>query len=272
MNDQEFAYLKNRILKLTNLNLDGYKEQQIRRRLDVYLERTARLNVYEFSQALARDPARRRELIDYLAINVSEFFRDPNQFSYLKTDVLPELKKNRSRLNIWSAACSCGQEPYSLAMYLEDISCAYHILATDIDTSALDKAGKGGPYTDQDIRNIDARYLKMYFNHDSSGYWVKRTLAKNITFKMHNIQSDLFSKGYDLIVCRNVIIYFSEAIRDIIFRKFHESLNPGGILFIGGSEAILHPEKIGFKTMRPSYYIKPQADRITPQMPVLERR
>lgn len=272
MDDQDFNYLKTQIFKLTNLNLDGYKMQQIRRRLEGYVERTVRSNVQEFCRLLTQEPARRRELIDYLAINVSEFFRDINQFSYIKTNVIPELKKQRTHLNIWSAACSSGQEPYSLAMYLEEQACLYKILATDIDASALEKAISGGPYTDQDVRNVEPRYLKSHFTREGSGYKVKPSLSRNINFKMHNMHSDPFSRGYDLIVCRNVIIYFSEPVRDDIFNKFFQSLNPGGMLFIGGSEAILHPDKIGFKVLRPSYYIKPQAEKVPVPVPALERR
>ena len=270
MDDQEFNHLKSHIYKLTRLNLDGYKVQQVRRRLEGYVERTVHANVQEFCRILDRDPNKRRELIDYLAINVSEFFRDINQFSFLKTNIIPELKKKKARLNIWSAACSCGQEPYSLAMYLEEQGCNYRILATDIDASALEKARNGGPYTDQDIRNVEPHYQKIYFTHDATGHKVRITLARNIDFKSHNIHSDSFLGGYDLIVCRNAIIYFSEPVRDEIFKKFFSSLNHGGYLFIGGSEAILNPNKIGFKTVRPSYYLKPREEQLNVPLAALK--
>lgn len=272
MDDQEFAYLKKKIRQYTRMDLDGYKSQQVRRRLEGYIRRFSG-SVQEYAARLEKDTSLCHQLVDYLAINVSEFFRDSHYFTYLKADVLPELRKAKARLNIWSAACSCGQEPYTLAMILEEMgNTAYRILATDIDLSALESARKGGPYTEQDVRNIDSHLRKKYLVYRDGAYWVHESLRRHITFKVHNVQSDPFERGFDLILCRNAIIYFSDVVRDKIYRDFHSSLNSSGVLFIGGSEAILHPDKMGFKTLRSPFYIKTDHRVPVPAMDVAERK
>ena len=255
MNDQEFISLKKSIKQCANLDLDGYKVQQIRRRLDGYVRRFTE-SVPEYCHMLEKDRALCRELIDYLAINVSEFFRDPVYFGYLKTEVLPPMLKDHPRLNIWSAACSCGQEPYSLAILLEEMKVPYRIVATDIDQSALETARKGGPYSTQDVRNVEKRLQATYMETRQDGFWIKDSLTRKVQFKIHNLQSSAFERGFDLILCRNAIIYFSDQVRDAIFREFRNSLKEGGILFIGGSEAILHANTLGYKVLRPPFYAK----------------
>lgn len=147
MNDQEYSYLKSKIYKATNLDLDCYKAQQMRRRLDSYVAKYNVPTVIAFCNLLEKNPDMQRNLLDYLAINVSEFFRDTIQFDTLQKLVLPQKLAESRRLNIWSAACSCGQEPYTLSIILEELSPEYHhrILATDIDESALTQARNSRP-------------------------------------------------------------------------------------------------------------------------------
>ncbi len=255
MNDQEFTYLKKTIKQYASLDLDGYKVQQIRRRLEGYVHRFTE-SVPVYCRMLESNPALCRELVDYLAINVSEFFRDASYFEYLNKEVLPMLLKDHPRLNVWSAACSNGQEPYSLAILMEEMKVPYRVIGTDIDLSALETARRGGPYSKQDVRNVEPHLLKMYLELRNDGYWIKESLTKKVQFKVHNLQSGTFERGFDLILCRNAIIYFSDQVRDEIFKDFHASLKEGGVLFIGGSEAILHANAIGFKVLRPPFYAK----------------
>ena len=255
MNDLEFTNLKKTIKQRAQLDLDGYKVQQIRRRLDGYIHRFTD-SVPEYCQMLEENNSLCRELIDYLAINVSEFFRDSSYFDYLKTEVLPAILKEHPRLNIWSAACSCGQEPYSLAMLLEELKVPYRLIATDIDQSALETARRGGPYSPQDIRNVAPRLQASYMDLRPDGYWMKDFMLRKVQFKVHNLQSSIFERGFDLILCRNAIIYFSDQVRDAMFKSFHDSLKEGGVLFIGGSEAILHANLLGFTVLRPPFYGK----------------
>jgi len=258
MNDQEYTYLKSRIYKVTNLDIDCYKTQQMRRRLDAYVTKTNFPTVIAYCNMLEKSPEKQRELLDYLAINVSEFFRDTKQFETLQKIVLPEKLAENRRLNIWSAACSCGQEPYTISMILEELSPEYHhrIMATDIDESALKQARNGGPYTAYDVRNVPPLYLTKYFTKNDQGYWIVEKLKRKIIFQSHNMLRDPFETNYDIIVCRNVIIYFSEIVRDNLYQKFHKSLKPDGILFLGGSEVVLRPSQQGFSMLHPAFYRK----------------
>jgi len=267
MNDQEYSYLKSQILKLTNLNIDSYKSQQMRRRLEGFVARSAAPDVISYCRLLARDQSRRRELIDFLAINVSEFFRDAHLFQYLRTAVLPELLRNNHRLNIWSAASSCGQEPYSLAIILEELPRTegrYRILATDIDESALERARNGGPYPPAEVRNIDQRLLKRFFIQTEEGYRIVDRIRSRVEFRRHDLLRESCERSFDLIICRNVIIYFSDQVRNNLYQRFHQSLKVGGVLFIGGSEVILRPSEFGFGILCPSFYQKLPASVETP--------
>lgn len=258
MNDQEYSYLKNKIYKLTNLDINCYKSQQMRRRLDMFVAKCNYPTVLDYCKALESSPDKQREFLDFMAINVSEFFRDKTQFNILQNVVIPHLVANSRRINIWSAACSCGQEPYSLAMILEETCPDVHhrILATDIDESALKQARNGGPYTAYDIRNVEKRLSDKYLIKNESGYWVEEKIKKKVIFQHHNILNDPFEQNYDLIICRNVIIYFSEVVRDNLYLKFNNSLKGGGVLFLGGSEVVLSPGKQGFCMLHPAFYQK----------------
>ena len=165
MNDKEYTYLKGKIFRSTNIDLDGYNSQQMRRRLEGFIDRYNSSNVIAYCRMLEQDGGKVKELLDFLTINVSEFFRDQPQFQCLRTLVLPKLLERRSRLNIWSAACSRGQEPYSIAMMLEEIcpGQGHRILATDIDEGALAWAKKGGPYPPADVRNVEKRLMRRFF-------------------------------------------------------------------------------------------------------------
>ncbi len=257
MNDQDYEFLKSKIYKLTDIDINCYKSQQMRRRLEAYLVKHNYATAGAFCSMLEKNQDKQRELLDYMAINVSEFFRDSTRFEILQKTIFPQLLAANRRLSIWSAACSCGQEPYSLAMILDQISPGSHrILATDIDQSALTQARNGGPYLPYEIRNVDRKYLDKYFTQNESGYWIKDEIKKRITFQRHNLLSDPFEINFDLIVCRNVIIYFSEIVRDNLYKKFHNSLKTGGVLFLGGSEVVLRPAEQGFTMINPAFYRK----------------
>jgi chemotaxis protein methyltransferase CheR len=258
MTDQEFWYLRNTIYKLTNLDINCYKSQQMRRRLEAFIVKNGNSVVPTFCSHLEKNPEKQKELLDYLAINVSEFFRDINQFTNLQTQILPQLLSSSRRLNIWSAACSGGQEPYSIAMALEEMNPGYNhrILATDIDQGALTQAKNGGPYWPLDVKNITPKLLNKYLIKKDNNYWISENIKKKVAFQRHNLLEDPFEENFDLIVCRNVIIYFSDIVRDNLFKKFHSSLKPGGILFLGGSEVVLKPSEHGFKMITPAFYCK----------------
>jgi chemotaxis protein methyltransferase CheR len=258
MTDQEYLYLRNKIFAATHLDINCYKMQQMRRRLEAYILKNGNLSIPAFCHQLEESPDRQKLLLDYLAINVSEFFRDLNQFNNLKNMVLPQFLAVNKSLNIWSAACSCGQEPYSIAMILEEITPGrpHRIVATDIDRSALTQANNGGPFLPLDVKNVPKSLLLKYFRQKDGTFWLDSQIKNKVVFKQLNLLSDVFEEKFDLIVCRNVIIYFSDVVRNNLYLKFNRSLKTGGVLFLGGSEVMLRPGDEGFNMLTPAFYRK----------------
>lgn len=259
MDDQEYQYLKRKILKLINVNLDSYKSQQMRRRLNMFLAHTEAKNVVDYTHMLERNQNMLDELRSFLTINVSQFFRDPSPFEQLRRLILPQLLQNSPRLNIWSAGCSHGEEPYSIAMILESISPYHHhrILATDIDEGALNQAKAGGPYTPDAVKNVSSIFLRRYFIASNGGYLVSDKIRQRVVFRQQNLLCDAFGQGFDLIICRNVTIYFTEEAKRELNQRFYHSLKDGGVLFIGGTEVMLDIASAGFKGLAVSFYQKP---------------
>jgi chemotaxis protein methyltransferase CheR len=261
MNDQDYAKLSVKIKKLYGLDLANYKAQQMTRRLDAFVS-ARRESVADFCQQLDKDPALVAKLKDFITINVSEFYRDDRQFKSLIKDVLPKLLENSDALNVWSAGCSHGGEAYSIAMELEKLAPGkpHRILATDIDSTILSRASAGGPYCDADVRNVDPLTLSRFFEKRDGEFWISKDITKRVTFRKHNLLSDPSETGFDLIVCRNVVIYFTDNAKELINRGFIRSLKEEGVLFIGGTETLLKAAELGFDRMLPSFYTKPVTD------------
>ena len=171
MTDEEYGYLQEQIRKLTGIDLTDYKTAQTRRRLDGFLSRVPGSGVAPYCQVLARDREALQRLKDFLTINVSEFFRDTDQFNVLRTQILPELLKKGSTINIWSAGCSMGAEPYSVAITLNELDPkgGFRILGTDLDQTILAKARAVGPYTEADIKNVGKHLRQKYFAPGAEG-------------------------------------------------------------------------------------------------------
>jgi chemotaxis protein methyltransferase CheR len=130
----------------------------------------------------------------------------------------------------------------------------HEILATDIDRSALERAQTGGPYSADEVSNVPPDMLERYFRTRDDGHYVIEGLRRKVTFRYHNLLSDPFENNFDLIVCRNVVIYFTAEVKDRLYRRFHDALRPGGILFVGGTEVVSQASSIGFETAGISFY------------------
>ena len=258
MDDQEYLYLTKKIHKLTNIDLKYYKSNQMRRRLDGFIARSNTSGIMHYCDDLELNKNALDKLRDFLTINVSEFFRDTSHFKTLQSVILPELLQNTQKLNIWSAGCSNGAEPYSIAIILDNLSPynGHKILATDIDDGSLIKAISGGPYRSAEIKGIPQHLLQRYLTFSEEGYRVIDSIRKKITFKKHNILCDQFEQGFDLIICRNVVIYFSDEAKTKLNYNFYNSLKENGILFIGATETMLNANEIGFERLSPCFYIK----------------
>lgn len=284
MDAREYEFIKKEILDTTGVNLNFYKAPQMQRRLGTYLLRSGLDDWHTFFQLVRSNDHARQELKNYLTINVSSFFRDVDKYTDLQQTILPELlrgitlnaaprslaeMRRASRagasangnsgggLRVWSAGCSRGQEPYSLAMLLAEMTGAYtkhYILASDLDRSALEIAMAGGPYTSDDVGNVSDDLIDRYFERRGEKFFVKDTLRHKITFKQHNMLTDPFEDNFDLIVCRNVVIYFTAEVKDQLYRRFCQALRMNGIMFVGGTEIISKATDIGFETAGISFY------------------
>ncbi|MGD8623798.1 MAG: protein-glutamate O-methyltransferase CheR [Anaerolineae bacterium] len=263
MEAHEYIFVKRKIEQLTGIDLDCYKRAQMERRLRTYLLRSGQASWPAFFRAMQDSPAELGKLRDYLTINVSYFFRDPEKFDYLREQVVPELLRGRTKLQVWSAGCSNGHEPYSLAILLAEGTSIYRqhrILATDIDRSALELAEAGGPYTIEEVAPIPPEVRSRYFTFRDDRYWFTSTMRRKITFQHHNLLVDAppsppsGEAGYDLIVCRNVVIYFTAEHKQNLYQRLYDALRPGGVLFVGGTEVISRAADLGFEVMNMSFY------------------
>lgn len=257
-NERDWELFKQKLFIKSNINLNDYKPAQMQRRITNLMTRHGVSTYGAFFDRIDRDPQLYKEFIDFLTINVTEFFRTPEKFVELEVKVLPDLLARSSKLNIWSAGCSIGAEPYSLAMILNDITpqSRHRIFATDLDVEMLAKAKKG-VYSATELKNIAPARLSKYFRQDAGLYAISEEMKKRVEFQRHNLLLDKFETGFDLILCRNVVIYFTEEAKDALYRRFFAALKPGGVLFVGGTEAILNFRDIGFQHYLPFFYRKP---------------
>jgi chemotaxis protein methyltransferase CheR len=253
----EYSYIRREILQLTGVDLSAYKGAQMQRRLAAYLLKSGHPNWRSLFNTIRGAPNAVDALKNYLTINVSAFFRDTDKYDELRERILPELLRQRAAPRIWSAGCSRGQEPYSLAMLLR-ATCRpdqrYHVLATDLDSSALDWARAGGPYTAEDIAGVPPELARRYLSQCQDGWWVSADLRRQISFRQHDLLRDTFDTAFDLIVCRNVTIYFTGETREALYQRFHTVLRPGGILFVGGTEVVSRSLYAEYETIGVSFY------------------
>lgn len=256
---RNYEEFKKVVLNLTGIDLSSYKERQMKRRIDTLISR----NMYEgydsYTHALKTDKAVFEEFVNYLTINVSEFYRNPELWKTLEEIILPELiKKFGLNLKIWSAACSTGDEPYTLAMVLSKMMplSKVHIIATDIDKQVLDKA-KTGIYGPNSIKGLPREYVNRYFQKmGDRAFKISDEIMKCVEFKKHNLLKDDYPYSCHLIVCRNVMIYFTEEAKIQIYEKFNRALVKDGCLFVGNTEQIIQYKELGYSFNKLFFYNK----------------
>lgn len=255
----DYEYFKKEILALTTIDLNSYKEKQMKRRIDTLISKNKIVGYDKYVQALKTDQRMFEEFVNYITINVSEFYRNPDQWKILDQTVIPELLNKFGRnLKIWSAACSTGDEPYSLVMALSRHLPLNQIkiYATDLDKQVIAKA-KVGLYSDKSIAAVPDDLKKKYFTQVGPSFKISDDIKARVEFKEHNLLKDAYPTDYHMIVCRNVLIYFTEEAKDEVFRKYYKSLASGGILFIGSTEQIMNYREIGFDRKSSFFYVKP---------------
>lgn len=200
-------------------------------------------------------------MLNKLTTNHTYFMREPGHFRFFQDVILPQQEKtNREHdLRIWSAGCSTGEEAYTAVMVMKDFFGAqnwdYRILATDISTRVLEEAQRG-VYPEESLKDVPPRWKKRYFGRDGQTYLLSDEVKREVIFKRLNLMDPFpFTKPFDLIFCRNVMIYFEQETKNGLVAKFYDALKPGGYLFIGHSETIQR-DSSGFRYIEPSIYQK----------------
>lgn len=258
--DPDFEGFVRSFKQLTGIDLALYKEAQMKRRLTTLRQRRGFESFASYMQAVAKDKEMLGELLDRMTINVSEFWRNPNRWEVLESKFIPELLEHSRRIKCWSAACSTGEEPYSLAMILARRGSLgdAKLMATDLDDNALAKA-KLGVYHERSLKDVPQPYIDAYFAKQGETYQVSDELKRGISFVKGNLLTDTFESGFDLIICRNVMIYFTEEAKTMLYHKFANALRPGGILFVGSTEQIFSPAQYGLVSADTFFYRKADA-------------
>lgn len=252
-----YEEFKRKVYQLTGLDLSLYKEKQMKRRLESRMSRYNLPNYEEFFSFIKSDKEAFDDFMNYLTINVSEFFRNYEQWEKLEKIIIPQLLKQSPNPKIWSAACSTGEEPYTLVMTLSRFFNLKQIkiLAVDIDEEAIRKA-KLGIYTEKSLKNVPREFVSKYFTKKDRKYIISDDIKSCVEFKEMNLLSDTYPKNLDLIICRNVMIYFTDEAKDDMYQKFSNSLRKGGVLFVGSTEQIVSPDRFNFKSSETFFYEK----------------
>lgn len=252
---QGYEKFKANIFKKTGLDLSLYKERQMKRRIESLIKRNHIDSYEEYYKLINTNKDSFDEFVNYLTINVSEFYRNASQWKILQEEILPEILKKKKRIKIWSAACSTGEEPYTLAMVLSNLMplSQIKILAVDIDKEAIQKA-KMGVYSKKSIENVPPAIKSKYFREVASSFAISDEVKKCVEFKHMNLLKDKYPSDCDLIVCRNVMIYFTEEAKDEMYHNFNSALVEGGILFVGSTEQIILPHRYNFDAKKTFFY------------------
>lgn len=251
--DPAFALLARTISRGSGLALEAYKDKCIRRRIAVRMRACGVHTYADYLAFLERTPGEYDRLRDTLTINVTRFFRNPETWAALRRSIIPELcQPNRGELRAWSAGCSSGEEPYTLAMVVadhldrtgrgEDLR-RLAVDATDVDRESLDRARRA-TYGRSSLSETPADMLQRYFRPAGDERQVVPRVRDRVRVRAHDLSREPPpGRDYDLIVCRNVVIYFDRPMQERLFSTFADALAPGGILVLGKVETIFGPAR-----------------------------
>lgn len=257
--ENNYEIFKKQVKDLTTIDLNAYKEKQMKRRIDTLILKHGKNTYHDFMGLLKSDKKIYQEFVNYLTINVSEFYRNVEQWKVLENEIFPSLiKKFGNKLKIWSAACSTGDEPYSIVMTLSSMIPINQIkiIATDIDAQILEKA-KAGIYNEKSIAGVPDVYKNKFFIKEGNYFRISDEIKRQVEFKKHDLLKDSYPDHCHLIVCRNVLIYFTEEAKNEIYNKFSKSLVSNGLLFIGSTEQIVQYRDFDFQRHSAFFYEKP---------------
>jgi chemotaxis methyl-accepting protein methylase len=249
--EELFQQVKRHLLKSRGVDLSGYSPSFVGRAIRKRISRTDIADYTGYVKLLMRSEEETSELLNALSINVTEFFRDRGAFESFQVKVLRPLLEGKIAggggiLRIWSAGCATGQETYTIMMCLAEEArrCRVptlplmSVLGTDISIHALAKA-KRGVYSEEEAKGVPDKYLAEYFVKKNGQYEVSDDLRKRVRFARENLLDAPSSKFFDAIVCRNVLIYFSHPMHDVVMQHLRDALRVEGYLMLGRTEALI---------------------------------
>lgn len=247
--EDDLKLLLNEVFKERGIDFSQYREKLIERRIAVRLRATKSNSYEEYLDFLRGNKEEMEELLDALTIHVTAFFRDKPVFEAIRTKIIPEIFNqevinNKKLVRIWSCGCSSGQEATSIMMliaqYLKENldKPRIYIYSTDIDKWSIEQA-KDGVYDAYELRNMPVNLRNEYFlDMGNNRFWRKKEWNKYFIFKVHDVIKDPPLRNVDLILCRNLFIYFKRELQELCLRKFYESLNKDGFLVLGLTESL----------------------------------
>lgn len=243
---EAFNRIKENIRSEKALDVNQYKENYLKRRLAVRM-RTLQLSKYEdYLHYILNNRAEYEQLLDKLTINVTQFFRDSEVFVELENTILPDMiEKNPGGLKVWSAGCSSGEEPYSIAISIQETAekmgksnYGFEIHATDLDPLIINKAAEG-IYEGKTLDNISSQRKIKYFTTDGKNFKINRSIKDKVKLIRFNLMEPYKKNIFDVVFCRNVIIYFTRELQKTVLKHYHDSLVENGVLFLGKTETML---------------------------------
>lgn len=267
MDNNLFNKFRQLIYETSGINLSDQKKALVVGRLSKRIHTLGINDFKDYYEYVINDKSGQEiiKLIDFISTNVTHFFRENDHFDFLKEKLIEWKEEGQTKFRIWSSACSTGEEPYSIAITaMEALNSSFvdlKILATDISTRVLEQCRKGEYYAHK-VDNIPGYLLQKYFEkrkvNNDWVYVVSDRIKKLITFSRLNlIETPYPMKGpFDVIFCRNVMIYFDDKVRNILVNEIYRLLKPKGYLLVGHSESITSTQT-GFRIVKPSVYYKP---------------
>lgn len=247
--DKDFLSLKKNIYTATSLDCDQYKDTYLQRRFAVRMRATSTKNYDDYIRFLQTNREEYDELMRDITINVTQFFRDQFVFKVIEEETLPMLiydraVKGKNSIKIWSAGCSSGEEPYSLAIIMRELlgedfdNYNITILGTDIDEESIHTA-LSGSYLPRQLTNVPKPYLDKYFTFDGTNYQLSDEILQMVEFKYLDLFKGSAGNGWDVIFCRNVVIYFTKEMQERLYMNFYNSLADGGYFVMGNTESLV---------------------------------
>ncbi|MBF8250664.1 MAG: chemotaxis protein CheR [Deltaproteobacteria bacterium] len=254
-----FKAIRDILFEREGFDLDSYKDKCIQRRISFRLRTSGCKNTEEYIELLNKKEEEVKKLLNALTINVTEFFRNQSTFDKLKDIVFPDIfaaKGGSGTVRIWSAGCASGEEPYTIAIILKEFFSEelkrfnIEITATDVDEGILKKAAEGHYKRDKLVGMVPGLMVR-YFKEDGDKYRLSNDIKKMVSFRKEDIFQERLHREKDLIICRNLLIYFSRVKQEWVLNEFWKALNPGGFLILGRAEILVGESRKLFSSICP---------------------